>query len=478
MPLNWREIDRIIAETDVAGSRIQRVVQPEFSSLLLELYSPKTSCVLHIDCSQQFSHFCLLPGRLNGKKREIKLQRFAQMLRSRLIGGKIVKFEQIGRERIVKLAIRRQGEDSFLWLRFWSGSFLNIIYTDRHFRIFDLLYRRPNLQEISGEIFKLPEIQSTPNDKNFQPRLFPGSESGYGVALAFHYQNLKTAFYIEKTRRKALKLLTTQQNRLSQKLLYNGESKGFVDDYSGKKIKQQADLLAANRHLIKIGAPSVIVEDYFNDNQPVKIKLAPELSPNDNIQLYYKKYKKKENEIRLQRQQRDNIDQQLANIAALITTATESNEIEELNEISAGFAGKKSTVKEAEKQTPGLQFYSRGFSILVGRNSRENDQLLRHFVRGNDIWLHIRDYPGGYVFIKYQKGKSVPLQTLLDAANLALLYSKNSKAAAADLYYTQVKYLRRAKHGAPGSVIPTQEKNLAVKFEQQRIDRLHSQAKK
>jgi predicted ribosome quality control (RQC) complex YloA/Tae2 family protein len=119
-----------------------------------------------------------------------------------------------------------------------------------------------------------------------------------------------------------------------------------------------------------------------------------------------------------------------------------------------------------------LQFESGGFRILVGRTAAENDELLRRYVRGNDYWLHTRDAPGGYVFIRTKPGKSVPLDVLLDAGNLAVWYSKARSAGEADLFYTQVKYLRRAKHGKTGLVIPTQEKNLAVRIEDERLDRL------
>jgi hypothetical protein len=40
------------------------------------------------------------------------------------------------------------------------------------------------------------------------------------------------------------------------------------------------------------------------------------------------------------------------------------------------------------------------------------------------------------------------------------------------VYYTQVKYLRRARGGAPGLVLPTQEKNLQVRLDPQRLARL------
>ena len=98
--------------------------------------------------------------------------------------------------------------------------------------------------------------------------------------------------------------------------------------------------------------------------------------------------------------------------------------------------------------------------------------MLRHYVKGNDYWMHTRDVPGGYVFIKYIRGKSVPLEVLLDAANLALIFSKAKNQGRADLYYTQVKHLRRAKGGKTGTVLPTQEKNLTVTLDEGRLSRL------
>ena len=88
------------------------------------------------------------------------------------------------------------------------------------------------------------------------------------------------------------------------------------------------------------------------------------------------------------------------------------------------------------------------------------------------MWLHARDFPGGYVFIKNRPGKTVPRDVLLDAANLAVYYSKGRKAGKADVYYTKVKYLRRAKNGPKGLVLPTQEKNIFITLDQGRLDRL------
>ena len=108
----------------------------------------------------------------------------------------------------------------------------------------------------------------------------------------------------------------------------------------------------------------------------------------------------------------------------------------------------------------------------MGRDAAENDALLRRHVKGNDLWLHARDYPGSYVFIKQRSGKTVPLDILLDAGNLAIFYSKGRNNGEGDLFYTPVKYLRRAKDGPKGLVLPTHEKNLHVKVDGERLREL------
>ena len=74
--------------------------------------------------------------------------------------------------------------------------------------------------------------------------------------------------------------------------------------------------------------------------------------------------------------------------------------------------------------------------------------------------------------IKARKDKTVPLEILLYAGNLAVYHSKARKNGQADLYYTQVKYLRRAKNGPKGLVLPTQEKNIFIKLDETKLRRL------
>ena len=202
---------------------------------------------------------------------------------------------------------------------------------------------------------------------------------------------------------------------------------------------------------------------------PAKIKIDSKKNAFENAQVYYDTYKKElsglnqlEQDIQLTKDKIERLKKEYSAIQ------------NEQNPVRIEQMLRKDTKpKQQEKKTvPGLSFIVNDWYILVGRDANENDELLRHHVRGSDMWFHTRDCPGGYVFVKYRNGKTIPLEIMLYAGNLAVYYSKARKNGQADLYYTQVKFLRRAKNGPKGLVLPTQEKNLTIKLDLSIITKL------
>ena len=236
-------------------------------------------------------------------------------------------------------------------------------------------------------------------------------------------------------------------------------------------MKFYGDLIAANLHRITSGDRWLEAEDYTNDNSPITIELNPALSPRANAEHCYDRAKKARRRHTALTEEVQNLEARLDGTRTRLQEVGDAG-LPELRRLLEETAPRARGQRDAGALPPGLRFVSGEFTILVGRNSRENDLLLRHHVRGNDLWLHTRDYPGGYVFVRAQKGKTVPLDVLLDAGNLAVHFSKAKANGRAELYYTQVKYLRRTKNGPPGLVLPTHEKNLSIVVEQERRDRL------
>ncbi len=236
------------------------------------------------------------------------------------------------------------------------------------------------------------------------------------------------------------------------------------------RFRELGELVTSALHRMARGERWLRTEDWFHDGAAIEIELNPALSPAENAEGYYERYRKARDGLDRVREDIAGLRLRLAEVAAERARLADAPDLEDIRQ--ARKAAARPHAPAAGPDVPGLVFSSPPYRILVGRSAKENDELLRRHVRGNDWWLHCRDYPGAYVFVKVPAGKSPPLETLLDAANLAIHFSRAKNSGAGDVYYTQVKHLRRAKDGPKGLVLPTQEKNLRVKLDPARIERL------
>ncbi len=100
-----------------------------------------------------------------------------------------------------------------------------------------------------------------------------------------------------------------------------------------------------------------------------------------------------------------------------------------------------------------------GFTILIGKNSRQNEDVTFHQATANDIWLHARGVPGAHVIIK-AAGREVPRRTLEQAARLAAYYSQARGSTSVPVDHTQQRYVRHMKGGGPGMVIYERERTI------------------
>lgn len=455
MSLNWNEIDRVLGELDLVGAQLQRIVQPSYDTLLLSFYKPGKAtelmiCVAHGACRLHATKLAL--------PKPPKPQRFTELLRAQVRGARVEAIEQLGAERIVRLRIGRDEGERILYARLWSGA-ANVILTKPDGTIVDVLTRKPSKGEIAGGRYA-PEAGPAP-DKPFPPRDFPG-EGGYNERVDAYYAEHGSELSRQALIERAKKYFASK--RASIELRVASLEKALAAYAEPERLKELGDILMANP-AGPIERCCVRADDFYRGGSVI-IHVDEKKSVVENAKEYYEKARKARSGLA-------DAKEELAEArAALAELAAEERAIEaEENpyRIRAYLAKRRTAPAEAPKRYPGLSLELDGWLILVGRSAAENDQLLRRHVRGNDLWMHARDYSGSYVFIRARAGKSFPLEIMLAAGNLALYYSKGRSAGAGDLYYTHVKYLRRAKDGPKGLVLPTQEKNLRVKLDEDRL---------
>ncbi len=538
MSLNCNEINLILNELNIEGAFIQDIIQPGFDTLAFYTYKEGTAKTVLICTAQnsvrinetrrkitkndkplrfmEFLRAHIKGCRINSVT-QLGYERVIKMELSRLVEENpkgaakgTVHISLIKKPVLSKEELEAQGEpveieeNYILYIKLWNNA-ANVILCDSDNMILEPMFRRPERGEVKDQKFEV-EIREQSEDevlsrfpvrewdvtesdevqpaqaqpsprlaKNSPPDCFYPANAGplptfqtFNAYIDWWYSEHSDTLSRESLLEKAEKWYNAARSK-KEAALHNLEAKQEEFKNAGQ-LKHQGDLILSFGYLLDGSSNFLECEDY-ESGKTVRLLIDPKKTAQENAAEYYKKYKKAvsgteelAHDIEIAKKQIEKLD----SLYEEIKNEQNPVKIEQL-------LRRDTKPKQQQKKThPGLDYTVNGWYILVGRDANENDELLRHHVRGDDLWLHVRDFPGGYVFIKARKGKTVPLDILLDAANLAVYYSKARNAGKTDLYYTHVKYLRRAKNGPKGLVLPTQEKNLCIEPDKARLSRLDS----
>lgn len=249
-----------------------------------------------------------------------------------------------------------------------------------------------------------------------------------------------------------------------------------------ENYKISGELIKANLSGIKRGDREINVINYYSPRQEsITIPLNERFTPLENARLYFKKYRKTKDSFQIIFEQLKNHGQKLARLTELQKLyEQESNSLPNLLKIynnltKLGWAKKttaplKKTKNETNRLQPAKYISKDGWEIYVGKSNLQNDFLTFKLASGNDTWLHTKNIQGSHIIIKNKGCKqSLPLDTLIQAANLATYFSKAKKADKVLVDYTFKKYVKKPKNAKPGMVIYSQEKSLWIKVDPEEI---------
>lgn len=461
MSLNWKEIDCVLEELELEGSFIQQIVQPNFDTIAFHTYKNGQSKTILICLA---AGACRIHQTWSAVPKSNKPLRFMEFLKARIKGARINSICQLGQERIIKLELAHCGQEFLLYIRLWSNA-ANIILTDTNHLVLDSFYRRPKKDEVTGGIFQEPAPDVLPKSKEWEIRSFDQlpqhQELSFNQKVDKWYGEHAGQLSLEALLEQVQKFYNSRHSKMETALQRLGKKRDeFLEN---QQWKHYGDLILTYGHLVDGSKDFLECEDYENGGL-IRIRIDPRKSAQDNATHYYNTYKKTVSGLADLEQ-----DIKKARRELLDLEATYQQLCKEPNPIRLQQLLKRQTTprQQMERKRPGLAYQVEGWTILVGRTASENDELLRHHVKGLDMWFHTRDYAGGYVFVKNRPGKTIPLSIMLCAGNLAVYHSKARKSGEADLYCTQVKHLRRAKNGPKGLVLPSQEKNLFIQLDKE-----------
>lgn len=267
--------------------------------------------------------------------------------------------------------------------------------------------------------------------------------------------------------------------RLLEKLEKEQQEAGQRESY-----RISGDLLKYNLHRFQRGESSVCVTDF--DGSIVEIALDPLLSPQENMARYFDHYKKLKrrsavigSKMTFERKRLALLDELIDRIGEgrmLSITASAGKFVESLDRdsltpafherIRRFFYPEERSGQGSVKAGPFLRFVSRaGREILVGRNGWENDELTLRRARGNDLWFHVETGSGSHVVLRREGTKDLQDSDIIDAATLALYFSRFRKMREGNVVYTFRKFVHKPKGSAPGYVVFHNNKTKHVRLD-------------
>ncbi len=291
----------------------------------------------------------------------------------------------------------------------------------------------------------------------------------YGFAVTSRqfesFSQLLDDFYYEKDRfertrqrsQSLLKLLNSSCARAARKLQSRQAELEACADKDTLRI--YAELILANQYRLEKGSLFYDLENFYNNNETVRISADPALSPSANAQKYFKEYRKAKTAEKMLGELIDQSEQELAYLESVIDSVNRADGFTELAEIrnelyEQGYLKRAKNDKSKKvKPLPPLEYVSDdGYTILVGRNNVQNDLLTFKTAAKDDSWFHTQKIPGSHVVV-IGNGDIIPELTCRQAAALAAYHSGGRESSQVAVDYTEVRSLKKPVGAKPGKVI-------------------------
>lgn len=520
MTLSLRELSRVVelSSPRLRGARVRAVHDDGEATLYLTLRVPGENLLLVVSASRREGRIALVDS--DRPTAPAQPMSFTQLLRKHLIGAVVETIScPVEGDRIAALVLTRRVHESAenqdgageIKTLHWTllvellGRETNIFLLDGNANVVGAL-RSGRLARVPvGEVWTPPPPPPPRTRKRESRDRFGHRNEGeaeqtkqadrvegpcaLGREIEAHYaEQIATRQW--RTRRDRLeRALERTTSRLSRRL--EAVERDLERAAEAESFREWADILAANFNELERGMEEVELENFYDEMKPVEIPLDPMLAPRENIDRYYRRYKRLNSARPKIESRRDKTETRLLEIELLrdsldaLEAHAESADdaleglVEEARKLGVTPRRPRRERRKAQKRTraaparPYREFVSeRGLRIWVGKSAQDNDQLTFHHARGNDYWLHAAGHAGSHVVVRLNSRGEIDRETLLDAATLAAHYSQAGAGAVVDVHYTRRKNVRRARGGPSGRVYLGGAKTLTVRVDRDRLRRL------
>ena len=285
------------------------------------------------------------------------------------------------------------------------------------------------------------------------------------------YYNKENSDNFSAYRNNLLKLISQVLKKYSYRL-ENINSK--LKECANKDLyKLYGELIIANLYrLTDVNSDKITLENYYDNFNPIEIPINTSISISENAKKYFKKYNKLKNALDVVTFQKKETEQELEYIESIIYELDSAKSLEDVDEIFNELSdsvifkdyiqtGKNKNNKKSDSKSTPREFTVDGYTVLVGKNNKQNDYLTTKIADKDDIWFHTKDIHGSHVILRHPK-QNMPIDTLEKCAKLAAYYSKAKLSTNVPVDYCPVKFVKKPNGSKPGMVIYTNNKTLYV----------------
>lgn len=282
-----------------------------------------------------------------------------------------------------------------------------------------------------------------------------------------------------------LKKITKKLNNINTKLKECNEKDIF---------KLYGELITANMYKFsEFSSDCIEVENYYDNNNVIKIPVDKRLSPSINAKNYFKKYNKLKNALEIVNKQKLETIEDLDYIESIIYSLDNAKNITDIDEIYSEikenelfFSKKfdnylhntsknsksrnlnftkssriKNTNKKADKEYTPIEYKIEGYTFLVGKNNKQNDYLSTKTLKNHDIWFHTKDIHSSHGVL--QTNNTTPsIDVIIRCSQIIAYYSKARQSSNVPVDYTLGQYVKKTSGSKPGMIIYTHNSTVNV----------------
>lgn len=250
------------------------------------------------------------------------------------------------------------------------------------------------------------------------------------------------------------------------------------------QFRLYGELITANLYKIpNYNLSQIELENYYNENAKVIIPLDKRYLPSYNAKRFFKKYNKLKKALEIVNIQKKETIEDINYLESIVYELDNCTTVEEISYVydeiaeSPIFSDKikqKNTKKVNTKKKKNLtsnklasfnplKFKFDDYTILVGRNNKENDYLTTKFASKNDLWFHTKDIHGSHVILKLSPGETASIDAIHESARLAALHSKAKDSTNIPVDYCKVSFVKKPHGSKPGMVIYSNNQTIYIK---------------